>query len=90
MTRALYLVAIFPDETIPVRVSPDADPLSLSILIEEIDAAEGTFIYRTEDVETGQRLLCPSCRGHGATGAPWDPDTCQSCRGTGIVAEAAR
>lgn len=90
MSRALYVVALFPDETIPVRISPDADPLSLSILIEEIDAAEGTFIYRTEEIETGQRLLCPTCRGRGATGAPWDPDSCTSCRGTGIVSEEDR
>ena len=26
---------------------------------------------------------CSNCGGRGASGAPWDPDTCARCRGTG-------
>ena len=26
---------------------------------------------------------CPSCGGSGQVGAPWDPESCGACRGTG-------
>lgn len=38
---------------------------------------------------TGKRVYsvdnCPTCRGRGDTGPPWDPDPCGVCRGTGNV-----
>lgn len=37
------------------------------------------------DTET---IKCPTCNGYGQTGAPWDPQSCTSCRGTGMVSAA--
>ena len=32
-----------------------------------------------------EQVPCPSCNGSGQTGAPWDPESCTGCRGTGSI-----
>lgn len=49
MVTRVYLYAIWPDEVIRINVG-DGGLVDLAALIDEIEDAEGTFVYRTEKV----------------------------------------
>lgn len=50
-----------------------------------MDVAE-TLVNRGNAVLVdAEPIKCPSCNGYGQVGAPWDPETCGSCRGEGTV-----
>lgn len=51
--------------------------------INLIDSVEWALSPESAVLAVIDATPCPTCNGNGATGPANDPDTCQTCRGTG-------